>query len=180
MIAMALDPESFASPGDMAQRSQGAITTTSHPFLEKELKAATRTIRNACGWHIARRQEVTYRHVRPWHEAVWLPAMEIRSIVSATVDGVVVAPATVRFDPATGWTNLRGCDVSVAYMAGYDTVPEDLVQLTLELAAGGLGTPLGISREQAGGVSVTFTRMSGALTADDEGRLAAYRIGARP
>lgn len=177
---MALDPESFASAQDMQDRSLGAITTTSHPFLERELKAATRTIRNACGWHIATAQQVRHRRVRPWHEAVWLPAMQIESIVSATVDGVEVTPSSVKFDPETGWTNLRGSDVTVEYVAGFPAVPEDLVQLTVELAAGGLGTPLGISREQAGGVSVTFTRMSGALTSDDEARLAAYRIGALP
>ncbi|MGK9222065.1 MULTISPECIES: hypothetical protein [unclassified Microbacterium] len=177
---MPITPEAFATPDDMQQRSLGAITATSHPFLAKELAAATETIRRECGWHIATRQQVTRRQVRPWLEAVWLPAMEIASIDAVTVDGVVLDVGTVRFDPDTGWTNIRGTDVEVTYTAGFESVPADLVQLTLELAAGGLGSPLGISREQAGGVSVTLTRASGALTGADEDRIAPYRIGYVP
>jgi hypothetical protein len=171
----------FATSDQMADRSQGAITATTHQFLVDELAAATRAIRNECGWHIAPRETVVYRHVRPWVEQVWLPAMEIVSIDEVVIDGVTATDLTVyKFDPATGWTNISGCDVKVTYTAGFETVPEDIVALTLELSAGALGSPLGVSREQAGGVSVTLTRTSGGLMPDDLDRLAAYRIGRLP
>lgn len=176
---MALTPTSFATPDQMEDRSGGAILTT-HPFLQKELAAATRQIRNRCGWHIATRQQVRIRHVRPFPESVWLPAMQIESIDSAIMDGATRTTSGIDFDPDTGWTPLCGRRVDVTFTAGFDEVPEDLVTLTLELAAGALGSPLGITREQAGGVSVTLARSSGALQADDLSRLAAYKLGWLP
>ena len=171
--------DNFASVTDMQERSQGMITAATHPFLEKELKAATRTIRNACGWHIAGKGEVTFKRVRPFPDDVWLPAMRIESITSATVDGAVRADGFV-FDPDTGWTNIRGCAVDVTFVAGFETVPEDLMLLTLELAAGGLGTALNITREQAGAVSITYARTSGGLVLADHERLVPYKLGWLP
>jgi hypothetical protein len=176
---MALQTASFATAQEMEQRSQGVIPAT-HPFLEKELKAATRRIRDACGWHIATVEALTFERVGPFAEHVWLPAMEITSITAATVDGIVADVAAVEFDKQTGWTSLCGRRRSVTFTAGFAEVPEDLVTLTLELAAGGLGSPVGISREQAGGVSVTYTRTSGALQPDDHDRLAPYKLGWLP
>ena len=173
---MALEP--FATDQEMSDRTSGAIPTT-HPFLAKELAAATRRIREACHWHIAGIEQIRYRKVRPFAEQVWLPAMQIASIDSGTIDGVTVEATTSGFDPEIGWTPLCGRDVDITFTAGFEVVPEDLVTLTLELAAGALGSPLGISREQAGGVSVSYTRTSGQLTAADRDMLAACRIGWR-
>lgn len=171
--------DTFATAAQMESRTNGMITATTHPFLEQELKAATRTIRNACGWHIADRGEVTFKRVRPFHDDVWLPAMQIESITSATADGAVRADG-LAFDPDTGWTNIRGCAVEVTFVAGFETVPEDLVILTLELAAGGLGTALNITREQAGAVSITYARTSGGLVPADRDRLVPYKLGWLP
>jgi hypothetical protein len=151
----------FATKEDMESRSQGQITVSSHPFLEKELAAASRLIRNACGWHIAVVQECRYRRVGPFREGVWLPAMEITGVTAVTVDGTVWdagALSAVEFDHATGWTNLNGRTVDVTFTAGFVTVPEDLVTLTLQVAARALGSPLGLVREQAGTVSVTHSQ----------------------
>lgn len=170
----------FATEDDMENRTLGAITATSHPFLPQEIAAAVREIRNHCGWHVAPTEVLTYRREAPWAEDVWLPAMQITAITACVIDGRAIDPATIRFDPDTGWTNLRGCSVHVTYVAGYSDVPEDLVTLALELAAGGLGTSLGIGREQAGGVSVTYTRANGSVQSSDHGRLAAYTLGTLP
>lgn len=167
--------ESFATPTDMADRSNQAITATSHPFLEREIAAATRAIRNECGWHIAKTEALTYKRRGPFAADVWLPAREIKSVELALVDGVQVDD--VEFDPDTGWTSLCGRVIEVNYTAGFADVPADLVTLTLELAAGGVGSPLGITREQAGGVSVTLGRASSKLQPADLDALSAYRIG---
>lgn len=170
---------SFATPTEMADRSGGEIPAT-HPFLQKELDAASRQIRNACGWHIAPLESITLKKVRPFSEPVWLPAMQIVSIGSVVIDGVTLDASGVEFDPDIGWTSMCGRSVEVTFVAGHELIPDDLVTLTLELAAGALGSPLGISREQAGGVSVSYTRTSGALQAADHDRLAAYKLGRLP
>jgi len=169
----------FASAELMQDRSGGEISPTSHTYLERELKAATQRIRNFCGWHVAKVETLTYRHAGPFVRDVWLPAMEIASIDSVRVNGTVwetPAVAGVEFDPDTGWTNLRGRDVLVTFTAGYAEVPADIEALTLELAAVGLGTSLGFSRQQAGAVSVSFDRSGGGLSADAEAQLAPYRV----
>lgn len=110
--------------------------------------------------------------------------MEIVSITSATVNGAAVDVDTIDFDPQTGWTSLTGRKFNVSFVAGFEEVPADLVTLTLELAAGALISPLGISREQAGGVSVTLNRTSNSLLVGpggaDAARLEPYRLGVLP
>lgn len=183
---MALEP--FASEADMENRSLGEITTSSHPFLANELEAASRNIRNHCRWHIATVEQIDYVRRGPFVKDVWLPAMQIQSITAVTIDGAVWAnPTVVDFDPDTGWTNLRGSNVEVKFIAGYSEVPEDLMTLTLTLAARGLGTSLGFVREQAGTVSVTHSQAgfnvaaSSALLPHEKADLdATYRLGRLP
>lgn len=176
-----MDP--FATPQQMANRTQGAIAAN-HPFLEDELNAATEAIRRHCGWHIATQEDLHFRRTGPYHDQVWLPAMQITEISEAKVNGADLDPDAIEFDHDTGWTSMRGRSVSVKFTAGFTTVPADLVTLTLELTAAALGSPLGISREQAGGVSVTFSRTSGALLIGPGGadlpRLAPYKLGVLP
>ena len=95
----------------MESRSQGAITKASHPFVEDELLAATRAIREFCRWHVAPTRPVTHRSVGAAADDVWLRASEVRSIDAVTIDGVewtTEQVAGVEFDPLTGWTNLCG------------------------------------------------------------------------
>lgn len=179
------EPDTFASAALMESRSQGAITKESHPFLEDELLAATRAIREFCRWHVAPTRSVTHRAVGATPEDVWLPASEIQSIDAVTIDGVEWTPervAAVEFDPLTGWTNLYGRRVLVKFTAGYAEVPADLVGITLELAASGLGTSLGQSREQAGTVALTLDRTAVGVdpSAPIGRRLIPYQIGRLP
>src|SRR5687768_14701311 len=100
--------ESFASTAQMEQRSQGAITAASHPFLEKELAAATREIQKYCRWHIAPVLDIELvSRSKFWHE-IWVPAMQISDVVITTLDGVETTLASEDFDPATGWTSWSG------------------------------------------------------------------------
>lgn len=175
----------FASAPLMEQRSQGAITTTTHPYLHRELAAATQDIRDYCRWHIAPRFQTTHRRRGRNPGDIWLPAMRIHSIDEATIDGRTLdetALAAVDFDPDTGWTSLCGRVALVKFTSGFDQVPANIETITLELAAAALGTSLGFTREQAGAVSVSFGRAGGGV---DEGspiaqRLEAYRIGRLP
>lgn len=179
------DTERFATEQDMADRTQGQVTAASHPFLARELDAATQDIRDFCRWHIAPARPVTFRRVGRTADDVWLPTMNIASIDAVTIDGTewdANALSAVEFDPDTGWTNLYGRNVAITYTAGYEKVPANLVTATLELAAAALGTSLGHTREQAGTVSVTYGRAGGGIDEDSPGgqRLIAYRIGRLP
>ncbi len=172
--------EPFATATDMQNRSQGEISTATHPYLAKELAAASRAIRNACRWHIAKIENLTFRQIRRYPFLCYLPAMQIQEITSARVNGIEIAPDLVEFDPETGQTNLYGRAIVVEYIAGFAEVPEDLELLTLELAAGALGVALGITRESAGSVMVGYARSGGGVTLADLDRLAPYRIGPLP
>jgi hypothetical protein len=167
----------FASVSDVEELSQGQITATSHPFLQKELDAAARAIQNECGWHIAPVQELSYERTSRLPSVVFLPATQITEVTSVSLNGVDTDLGFVEFDKLTGETNLYARVVEVVFSAGYATVPEDVKALTCELAAGALGVALGVRSASAGGVSVSFARSGGGLTAEDRVRLAAYRIG---
>jgi hypothetical protein len=174
-----MDP--FADATMMANRSQNAITAATHPYLSRELVAASRAIRNECRWHVAPAEALSFKRRTKRCEDVWLPASHIQEITAVKIDGTAWTDLSgVEFDELTGWTNLAGRVVEIDYIAGYDYVPEDIEAMTLELAAGALGAPLAISREQAGGVAVTYSRTSGALTAQDQDRLSEYRLGRLP
>jgi hypothetical protein len=170
----------FATVQDMEDRSQGEITTTTHPFLAKELDNATLAIQAACRWHVAPEETHVHRRISRWPRLFYIPAMRIQSLTSVIVNGVTYDPTLVEFDENTGETNIYGRAVEVEYVSGFDPVPEDLVVLTLELAAGALGVALGVTQESAGSVSVTMARKGGGVTLDDLGRLSAYRLGPLP
>lgn len=156
---MTLEP--FATAQQMQDRSQGAITTATHPFLDAALKAASKKIRDYCRWHIATAQALTYKRRGRDLIDVWLPAMQITEISAVTIDGTTWdadALTTVEFDPDTGWTNLRGRIVEVGYTAGYAEVPDELVDLTLMIASRALGSPLGAVREQTLVSSITWSQ----------------------
>lgn len=178
--------ESFASTAQMEQRSLGAITATSHPFLEKELAAATREIQKYCRWHIFPVMDIAkVSRSRHWRD-IWVPAMQISDVVITTLDEVDHVLAAEEFDPETGWTSWSGDRYTLTYTAGYIEVPEDLVTLTLQIAARALGAPLGFSREQAGSVSVTHSVVAPGVAGGDvlldheKTSLAAYRIERLP
>lgn len=181
---MSTDP--FATPTDMDDRTGGAITATTHPFLARELAAATREIQKYCGWHIAPALDVVQvSRSRHWRE-IWVPAMQISDVTITTLDDVEHVLDDSEFDPESGWTSWAGDRFSLAFTAGYLTVPEDLVTLTLQMAARALGAPLGLVREQAGSVSVSHSTTAPGvaggvvLLQHEKDSLATYRLGRLP
>lgn len=168
----------FATIADMESRSRGAITAATHPFLQQELDAATKTIQTACGWHVAPELPVEFRRVSRIPSIVFLPAKRITGVTAAAVNGYPLDLSQVEVDPQTGETNIYGRVVAVDYTAGFDEVPADLVTLCLDLAEGGLSQ--NISREQAGSVAVTYARTSSTLANADRGKLSDYIVAAIP
>lgn len=173
----------FASKEDVTARPDLA-DLADHPRLQEQLEAATSAIRAYCRWHIAGVEQRTHIRVQPFPDEVFIPAMRIVSVDAARIDGRDHLAGSVEFDPGTGWTPLHGCRISVTYTAGFENVPAEIKALCLEMAAAALGSPIGISREAAGGVSVTYSRSgSGVDTAPgsaDVALLAPYRLGWLP
>lgn len=168
----------FATKVQMEARSRGSVTATTHPALERELEAATVAIQNVCGWHVAPVESKTYSRVARIPSVVFLPAMMIRSVTSARVNGITVDPLAVEVDPMTGETNLYGRIVEVVYTAGWETIPADLEAMVLDMVAASLGGAAeGLAREQAGAVSVTYKEYA---ESEVGGRLAAYVLGRIP
>lgn len=188
---MAAPIDTFASAAQMAQRSQGAIPAD-RPFLDIALKAATRRIRNYCGWHIATEQQDTLPLDGQAAAVIYLPTMRIVSIDEMTIDGtpVVFESDTLQWSVdgrlwRPSWSvNYQG--VQLKYTHGFETVPDDLVDLTLLIASRDLGSPLGVVREQTLSSSVTwsqtgFNQAGGTNLLDSEkDALQAYKIGYIP
>lgn len=176
--------EPFATKEQMEARSQGEIPAST-PFLESEIKAATKLIRNYCRWHIATEEAgLVYRRRARSRESVWLPAMQVKSLEAVTLNGKVLTdPAAIDFDPETGWLDLTASAITVSFTAGFEEVPDDLVSMTLQIAARALGSPLGLVREQAGGVAVTHSQITSnvsggsVLFPHEMSQLDAYKIG---
>jgi len=183
------ESDPFATAEQMAQRSGGAIPAD-HPFLVTALGAATREIRKFCRWHIAPTRTETITVPVVYGRPVWLPTQHLTDLVSVTNDGTVLDVAGIDWsaDGELGylhWVTGRRALV-VEFTHGYETVPDDLVDLTLQIASRALGSPLGYVREQAGSVSVThsqagFNVAGGTVVLEHEKRqLMEYQLGRLP
>jgi hypothetical protein len=175
--------DAFATKEQMAERSQGAIPADT-PFLDTAIGAATRKIRNYCGWHIATLEQTTGR-LKPFNRFqrnVILPSLQIKTLDEVTVDGYAADVSSFDFDPDTGESSITGARVVVKMTHGFEQVPEDLVDLTLMMASRALGAPLGYTREQSGQRSVTHSLTAagvagGTVILDHErDELATYRL----
>lgn len=184
-----MTPDAFATAAQMAERSQGAIPANT-PFLEGSLLAATSLIREYCGWRIADQAS----------EVIWLddlggpilalPSLCVVSVDEIKLDGEVIDSATLRWLPdgrlleAYRVPVARALQVTMTH--GFAAVPAGLVDLTLQMAARAIGSPLGIVREAAGGVSVTYSQpgfnVAGGtvLLPHEKAQLVPYRLGWMP
>jgi hypothetical protein len=177
--------EPFASAQDMEDRTEGVIPS-SRPFLDVALTAASEAIRNHCGWHIAPVvEQVQYAGGRG---TVFLSTRRLTALLSVVNDGAVLDVGSVDFDEDTGqvfgrcWsTRRRG--LVITYTHGLDDVPAFIKDLTLQVAARALGSPLGVVREQSLASSITWaTTAAGVaggtvLMEHEQELLAAYRVG---
>ena len=147
------------------------------------IDACTSAIRNYCGWHVA--GSVACRAVLDGGESsLWLPSNHVLSVTSVEVLGT---PVTCYEWNRQGLLRLpRVPDVLravvVEYVAGHDSVPEDLVQLVKERVERALSGARGVTQETAGGVSVSYapsfaTDLGGvSLSASDKDALCGYRL----
>jgi hypothetical protein len=178
-----LDP--FATKEQMEERTDGLIPKT-RPFIDTALAAASQAIRNHCGWHIA--PVVEHVQYAGGRDVVFLPTRRIATLVSVVNDGTVLDAGSLDFDEETGqvfgprWSSRRR-GLVITYTHGLNNVPPLIADLTLQIAARALGSPLGIIREQSLASSITWTATAAGvaggtvLMEHEREQLASYTVG---
>jgi hypothetical protein len=190
-----LDP--FATPEQLATRlgtaTQAEADAGSPDVLDTlraldALTGASADIRSACRWTIS--QETVTSVVSDWSDwRIYLPTMHLTAV--ALTLGAVPAVLGVDFTfDTTGWIDLNprsvltsrayrpmqaGGPATIAWTHGYTPVPDDVVNLTLELAATRIENPQDLQQTQRGQVVDIYHRQdpaAGALPAFIRARLA--------
>jgi hypothetical protein len=181
----------FASAKQMAERTDGVIADD-HPFLDYALNVATRMIRDHCGWVVGPVTTDTLHLDGPGSRLLVLPTLRIVEVTAVRQDDVPLDMTTVRVSRGAGM--LRAASplsdefgaIEVDLRHGYDTVPESIVDLTLQMAARALGSPMGVVREQSLVANITWSTTAagvagGTVIMEHElAALAPYTIGPQP
>lgn len=157
------DVPPFATPEQLEAFTKGKIKATD-ARVPVALAAVSADIRREAGWHIFPRVTA---HVMtldgPGGVILSVPSMKIHTVQSIVQEGVTVDLAQVDVSRETGlmeirdgnaWTRRYG-QLVITMDHGFDKADE-LVQLTLNITARGLASPMGATREQAGALSVNW------------------------
>lgn len=181
----------FASAKQMAERTDGVIAED-QPFLGYALDVATRMIRDHCGWVVGPVTTDTLHLDGPGSRLLVLPTLRIVEVTAVRQDDVPLDMATVRVSRDSGMLRTAAPlsdefgAIEVDLRHGYDVVPEPIVDLTLQMAARALGSPLGVVREQSLVANITWSTTAagvagGTVIMDHElAALAPYTIGPLP
>lgn len=138
-------------------------------------------IRAYCGWHIAPNRVDTFTLDGSGASVQMLPTMHLTAVTSVTADGTLLAADEYQWSESgflTGRTwPCKPRSVVVEAVHGYDVIPEELAQVTLQVVGRGGNTPLGPTQQAAGPFSVTWGP-GGMFTDLERAVLDRYRIPA--
>lgn len=144
----------FAVFGDVPAAAKAALGSTDAE-LQKALDEATAHLRDLCGWHVAPQ----LRHVvqaEPRGDMVFLPTLHLVTMHSILHYGTSVSwftpVRTGRLRVVGTWDLL---DIDMTH--GHETVPLALRRLTVLMALRAESSRLGVTREQIGQHSASFT-----------------------
>ena len=174
--------------------------------IMSNIPAATESIRNYCGWHIAPSLTCGMLYnVRDLRDAfvgsdllVQLPSTYVTSIEKVVVNAVWNANTNdwdgdviTDYDIGMGTGLLRIYDVGaldrkskifIKFVSGYETAPASIKGLTADCISHSVANPYGVSSESAGGVSVSYSGVragmsaSSSLPSETKEVLEAYRL----
>lgn len=159
------------------------------PRVPALLDGASAAVRRYCRWHIAPVLEETLTVDGPGGDVLLLPTGRLLSLVEVTdggrqvpVSSLDVSAAGMIGRPAGHWSGRFGA-VTARVRHGHDlaAVP-DVAQIVRQVVANALSSPMGVTREQAGAISVSWSmtapNVSGGLSllARDLDVLNEYRI----
>ncbi|NII42294.1 hypothetical protein E9228_002952 [Curtobacterium flaccumfaciens] len=184
-------PFAFASAEQMEERTEGAIPKD-RPFLATALAVATQMIRDHCGWVVGPVATDTLFLDGPGSRLLVLPTLRIVEVTAIRQSGQPLDSTSYRVSRSTGM--IRSATplsaefgaIEVDLRHGYDPVPEPIVDLTLQMAARALGSPLGVVREQTLVANVTWSTTAagvagGTVILEHElAALAPYTLGPLP
>lgn len=154
--------------------------------LASALEAASAAVRAECGWHIAPSLACSAALTADGRIAQ-LPARLVTAIASVREDGMELSAGQfearqdglLRRACFRNWTASWG-GVEVDYQAGFEETPADVAAIVARIAEAGLASPVGVSSETAGGVTVSYavsqTAVAGAMTDAVRQALAPYRL----
>lgn len=153
------------------------------------LRAATREVRNYCGWHVA--PVLTHTVELDGGAVLLLPTMRLIELVAvesvavppvpaelsaftASSSGVIVASPTATVDQR--WWQRRTGRLRVTFKHGWDSAP-DVESVVLAVADRMSDNPRGVAREQAG----PFSTQYGSLDLSDfASKLGPYTLPSLP
>jgi hypothetical protein len=189
MVAIT-DLPPLAQPADVEAFTKGKLKADDLR-VTRALAAVSRSIRRRAGWHIF---PVVNAHTLvldgPGGTVLSLPTLKLVNLVALTEAGTVLDPLVdVDVSRETGlvkkvdgslWTTRYG-QVVATMDHGEEEVPE-LADLTVRLAARGLASPMGATREQAGALSVNWSMTTQGVAAgitpaaDERALMDSYRL----
>lgn len=181
----------FATAEQMSERTDGIIAAD-RPFIGYALDVATRMIRDHCGWVVGPVTTETFHLDGPGSRLLVLPTLRVVEVTAVRQDDVALDMSTVRVSRDAGMLRASSAlsdefgAIEVDLRHGYDVVPEPIVDLTLQMAARALGSPLGVVREQSLVANITWSTTAagvagGTVIMEHElGTLTPYTIGPQP
>lgn len=147
--------EPLVTAEELVERSGGKV---SEQLAAKYAPAVSAMIRGLCGWHVAPIIEETV-HLGPPHAGpLHVPSLQLLEVFSVTVAGRAVPVRSWNrygvVNCAEFWSN---DDAVVTIKHGFKETPPEIVDLASLAALRAASSPLGVTREQLGAHSVSFT-----------------------
>lgn len=125
---------------------------------------ASAAIRRHCGWHIAPVLEESLTVDGPGGSVLHLPTGRLRSLVEVTDAGAPIpvegldASAAGMIERRSGSWSSRFSGVTARVRHGHDVeAVADVSQIVLQVVANALSSPMGVTTETAGAMSVTWS-----------------------
>lgn len=162
------DPDAFqlpplATPEQLAEAT-GQQVPASDPRVLPLLNGASAAVRKYCRWHVAPVLEESLTVDGPGSSVVHLPTARLLSLVEVSNDGQPVPVAALDVSRAGMIERRGGCwssrfsGVSARVRHGYDLAAvADISQIVVQVVSNALASPMGVTREQAGAMSVSWS-----------------------
>lgn len=173
------------TPEELVANSSGKIKAND-PRIEHVLEGASASVRRRCRWHVTPVIKETITVNLDGASHVFLPTMHVIDIHEVKLFGVELDPGHYGWS-STGLLELFVYDIPKRFRAlevtlthGFHEAP-DLSAIASKIALFSLASPLGVTREQAGQMSVSFGTQRGMGFADrDLIIIDTYRVQPEP
>lgn len=174
---------SFASNIELEDRLGIQLSPSEHERALRLLVRATGLVRRQARQHISAVTGDTFVTSGVWDERLRLPERPVSSVTSVELDGVVLVADvdyTLQGDELVRWSGWGGptATVEVVYDHGYDVIPDEIKQVSLELVTRVWVNPGSVQSETSGAQTVAYANSGlGMLLTEEEKQTIAQMIG---